>query len=79
MSASNVELQVASSGLTHTGMARKHNEDCFEIDPGSQLYIVADGMGGHSHGEVASRIAVDAIRDFISETSDDPRYAPLSQ
>jgi protein phosphatase len=56
-------------------MARKHNEDCFEIDAEAQLYIVADGMGGHNHGEVASRIAVDAIRDFITETEDDPRYA----
>ncbi len=55
-------------------MTRKHNEDCFEIDSEAQLFIVADGMGGHSHGEVASRIAVDAIRDFISETADDPRY-----
>ena len=66
---------VRCSGLTHTGMARKHNEDCFEIDAEAQLYIVADGMGGHNHGEVASRIAVDAIRDFITETEDDPRYA----
>ncbi len=63
-------FRMRSSGLSHTGMARKHNEDCFEIDPERRLYVVADGMGGHSHGEIASRIAVDAIRDYV--TSDDP-------
>ena len=46
-------------------MARKHNEDCYQIDQDHKLYVVADGMGGHSHGEVASRIAVDTICDFI--------------
>lgn len=59
-------IQIKVSGLTDVGLARKHNEDCFEIDPKRQLYVVADGMGGHSHGEVASRIAVDTIRDYIA-------------
>lgn len=63
-----------SSGLTHKGLARKHNEDCFEIDPERQLFVVADGMGGHSYGEVASRIAVDSIRDFVSDGGENPRY-----
>ena len=63
-----------SSGLTHKGMARKHNEDCFEIDPERQLFVVADGMGGHSYGEVASRIAVDSIRDFVLDGGENPRY-----
>ena len=58
-----IELRV--SGLTDVGRARKHNEDCYEIDRDRLLFVVADGMGGHSHGEVASRIAVDTIRDFI--------------
>ena len=35
-----------------------------------RLYVVADGMGGHSHGEVASQIAVTTIRDFIAKTAD---------
>ncbi len=58
-----MELSVA--GLTDVGLARKHNEDCYEINRDHNLYVVADGMGGHSHGEVASRIAVDSICDFI--------------
>ena len=52
-------------------MARRHNEDCFEIDRDHHLFVVADGMGGHSYGEVASRIAVDTIRDFIADAGDD--------
>jgi protein phosphatase len=66
-----IELRV--SGLTDVGRARKHNEDCYEIDRDRLLFVVADGMGGHSHGEVASRIAVDTIRDFIQrENAADP-------
>lgn len=49
------------------GRTRRHNEDCFKIDPKRQLYIVADGMGGHNYGEVASEIAVKAIQEFIEK------------
>ena len=61
-------MEVRSSGLSDVGRARTHNEDCFEIAPASQLYLVADGMGGHKYGEVASRVAVEAIRDFVQRT-----------
>jgi protein phosphatase len=52
------------------GKARTHNEDCFGIDPEHQMFVVADGMGGHKHGEVASRIAVKAIQEFIEHSAD---------
>jgi len=58
-------IRVRACGLSDVGLTRSHNEDCFDIDPEHQVYVVADGMGGHSHGEVASRIAVKAIRDFV--------------
>ena len=64
------EPRVVSSGLTDVGQARSHNEDCFEIDADRNLYVVADGMGGHRHGEVASRIAVDSIGELIDSTQD---------
>jgi len=63
-------VRVKACGLSDVGLTRVHNEDYFEIDPEHKLYIVADGMGGHSHGEVAAQIAVNAIRDFIHKTAD---------
>jgi protein phosphatase len=50
-------------GLTDKGPVRPVNEDCLAIDDGLSLCIVADGMGGHNAGEVASRIAVDTVLD----------------
>jgi protein phosphatase len=46
---------------------RHHNEDAYCIDPECGLYVVADGMGGHSSGEVASNLAVETIRNFFRD------------
>jgi protein phosphatase len=70
-------LRARSVGLSDVGVIRSHNEDCFEIDPEHQVFVVADGMGGHSHGEIASRIAVDAIREFVSKTADTDATLPF--
>jgi protein phosphatase len=59
------------------GRSRSHNEDCFEIDREHGLYVVADGMGGHSHGEVASQLAVETIRDFVRRTADEDATWPF--
>src|SRR4051794_3487224 len=53
-------------------MKRTHNEDNFSILEESGLYIVADGMGGHASGEVASKMAVDALKEFFAATANDP-------
>ncbi len=65
-------LKVEVAGETNVGMKRTHNEDNFSILEGSGLYIVADGMGGHASGEVASKMAVDAMKEFFAATSNDP-------
>ena len=70
-------FRARASGLSDVGVIRSHNEDCFDIDPENQVFVVADGMGGHSHGEIASRIAVDSIRDFVTRTADADATLPF--
>jgi serine/threonine protein phosphatase PrpC len=64
-------MRVRFSGDTNVGMKREHNEDSFFLPESEKLAIVADGMGGHASGEVASRMAVDTIVGFFRETQDE--------
>jgi type VI secretion system protein ImpM len=56
-----VEYLTCSAGATDPGVLRRANEDHHLLNDSNRLWAVADGMGGHSHGEVASRMAVDAL------------------
>ena len=62
---------IEAHGLSDIGPVRKTNEDGFFSDPALQLLVVADGMGGHAAGEVASSLAVDTIAGFIRRTEGD--------
>src|SRR5918997_4356507 len=64
-------MDVKAYGLTHVGRQRQHNEDNFLVEDAAKLFLVADGMGGHAAGEIASRIAVDSITEFILHTKED--------
>jgi len=61
---------IESAGLSDTGKRRKDNEDTLLVDDGLGLYIVADGMGGHRAGEVASRLVVESMRGHIQRFLD---------
>lgn len=54
-----------SAGLTDVGKKRRRNEDSLFFDDQLSLYVVADGMGGHQAGEVASRLVVESVRDYM--------------
>lgn len=58
-------LKILSFGLTDVGMRRDHNEDSYLVDDEDQLYVVADGMGGHLGGEMASMLAVSTIQEAV--------------
>lgn len=62
-------MAVKAFGLTDIGRKRKHNEDSFTMDLDEGLFVVADGMGGHAAGEVAAKITVETIAEFIEATS----------
>ena len=62
-------MKLTSSGLTHVGMKRSHNEDCLRISRDENLFIVADGMGGHASGEVASEMSAETLVSFYQTSS----------
>jgi protein phosphatase len=68
-------IEIESAGLTDVGKRRNGNEDALFLDDALGLYVVADGMGGHQAGEIASQLVVKTISDYIlqSKNSDPDR------
>ena len=64
-------IEIESAGLTDVGMKRNGNEDALFLDDDLGLYVVADGMGGHQAGEIASQLVVKTIGDYILQSKND--------
>ena len=68
-------VRYTSAGRSDVGVVRSGNEDSFLLEPGQGVFIVADGMGGHAAGEVASDMAVRivgrALADVVGQDDED--------
>ncbi|MGE0171597.1 MAG: Stp1/IreP family PP2C-type Ser/Thr phosphatase [Oligoflexales bacterium] len=69
-------IKVACNGGTDVGKVRPTNQDSFHVDPKSSLFIVADGMGGHAGGEIASQLCIETIAAFLAENA--PKQKPTT-
>ena len=73
-------IEIESSAITDIGRKRKQNEDSLFYDDNLGLYVVADGMGGHNAGDVASKLVVDTISDYFNQNhGDNPEPDPVNR
>ena len=62
-------MQIVAGARSDVGMVRQNNEDCFAVDPGLNLFILCDGMGGQAAGEVASKLGVDVLLEHSRQAA----------
>lgn len=72
-----MDTKLTADGITDVGLERDHNEDTYKILPDYNLFMVADGMGGHNAGDVASAIAVDTVAGFFRHTESEDATWPF--
>ncbi len=70
-------VHVVAAGVSDVGKQREHNEDRYRLMPEYDLYLVADGMGGHRAGDVASTMATDVVGEFFRATASEDATWPF--
>jgi serine/threonine protein phosphatase PrpC len=73
------KVKLIACGKTDTGVTRNKNEDNYCYDEDLGLFVVADGIGGHTGGEIASKIAVEVIRDYIKTYRSGKKHSIVEQ
>ncbi len=71
--------RATAAGLTDVGLQRDHNEDSLVIVGEQGPFVVADGMGGHRAGDVASKLAIEAISEFFGNLATTPAEPLMDQ
>ena len=71
-------IVIESAGITDRGKKRKANEDALFLEDSMGLYVVADGMGGHLAGEVASKMVVDTMGDYVKSCQEKAEGDPIN-
>jgi protein phosphatase len=72
-------VRIASGGVTDVGRVRTNNEDCFRIITPLNLFVLADGMGGEAHGEIASAMAVETVVKHCLDSEVNPAAKVLGK
>ncbi|MEZ4392184.1 MAG: PP2C family serine/threonine-protein phosphatase [Polyangiales bacterium] len=73
-------MKFVAAGMSDVGRERDHNEDSYAVEDALGLYIVADGMGGHQAGEVASALAISTVVEYVENHPDEhDRLAVLAE
>ena len=71
-------ITVESAGITDVGKKRTGNEDALFLDDENKIYVVADGMGGHQAGEVASSLVIETIRDYMKRFTEEDNVEEMT-
>lgn len=72
-------MRIVSGGVTDVGRVRTNNEDCFRIVTPLNLFVLADGMGGEAHGEIASALAVETVVKHCLDAEANPAARVLGE